>query len=53
MYIISKLFQAIGISIIAIGFIRKFPHLLDYQTFFIGIGFFLIGWIIGRALIKK
>ena len=43
MYYISKGFQFIGLLVIGIGFISKFPQLMDYKLIGIGLGFFIMG----------
>ncbi len=48
MYYISKGFQFIGLAIIGIGFIFKFPHLVDYKTLGIGLAFFIMGYALQK-----
>ena len=48
MYYISKGLQLIGLLIIGIGFISKFPKLMDYKLLGIGIIFFIMGWIVQK-----
>ena len=43
MYYISKGFQFVGLLIIGIGFISKFPQLMDYKLIGIGLVFFIMG----------
>ena len=53
MYYLAKFTQAAGLTIILIGFLIKFPSLMDFRVFGIGIMFFLFGWIIQWLIIKK
>ena len=43
MYYISKGFQFVGLLVIGIGFISKFPQLMDYKLIGIGLVFFIMG----------
>ena len=43
MYYFSKGFQLVGLLIIGAGFINKFPQLVDYKLFGIGLVFFIMG----------
>ena len=43
MYYISKGFQLVGLLIIGLGFINKFPQLMDYKLLGIGLIFFIMG----------
>jgi hypothetical protein len=43
MYYISKGFQFVGLLVIGIGFISKFPQLIDYKLLGIGLAFFIMG----------
>ena len=43
MYYISKGFQLVGLLVIGIGFINKFPQLMDYKLLGIGMVFFIMG----------
>ena len=52
MYYIAKLAQASGLTVILIGFIKNFPHLMSHQTLMIGVIVFLFGWIIDAYLLK-
>ena len=53
MYYLAKLAQAAGLTIILIGFLRKFPHLMNPRILLVGIALFLFGWIIDQFLLKK
>ena len=48
MYYISKGFQLVGLMVVGVGFINKFPYLMDYELLGIGVIFFIMG-----VLIKK
>ena len=52
MYYIAKFIQATGLTIILIGFIQKFPQLMNPKTILLGIAIFTSGWIIQRFLLK-
>ena len=43
MYYISKGFQLVGLLVIGVGFINKFPQLMDYKLLGIGVVFFIMG----------
>ena len=43
MYYISKGFQFVGLFVIVVGFINKFPQLMDYKLLGIGLVFFIMG----------
>ena len=54
MYYFSKGFQLVGLLVIGAGFINKFPKLLDYKLFGIGLVFFIMGLAIKKfGLIKN
>ena len=42
-YYISKGFQLVGLLVIGVGFINKFPQLMDYKLLGIGLVFFIMG----------
>ena len=48
MYYISKGFQFIGLVVIGIGFISKYPQLIDYKLLGIGSAFFVMGWAVKK-----
>ena len=52
MYYIAKILQATSLGILGIGFIIKFPKLVDHTTLLISLGFFGLGWIIEKAITK-
>ena len=49
MYYISKGFQLVGLLIIGVGFINKFPQLMDYKLLGIGMVFFIMGVAIQKV----
>ncbi len=53
MYYLAKAFQAAGLGIITIDFIRHFPQVMNRQLLTVGILLFAIGWIIQRFLLKS
>jgi len=48
MYNIGKTLQAIGLTVILIGFLARFPQLMHPRMFLIGIIVFVIGWVVLR-----
>ena len=48
MYYISKGFQFVGLLVIGIGFISKFPQLIDYKLIGIGLVFFIMGCVVQK-----
>ena len=52
MYYLGKLFQAAGVAIIGIDFLRNFPALMSQRVLALGIVFFAAGWSINRFLVK-
>lgn len=53
MYAVAKLAQAAGLGLIAFGFFRSFPELMDRKVLGFGIVIFVFGWIIERFLLKR
>ena len=53
MYYISKGFQFVGLLVIGIGFISKFPQLMDYKLIGIGLVFFIMGVAIQKFGLSK
>ena len=53
MYVAAKLLQAVGLTVIAIGFMTAFPELMNARMYTAGAVLFLIGWIIERYLLKR
>ena len=52
MYYLSKIIQALGLTLILIGFVKSFPNLMDRTLLVIGIGVFVLGWCIQRFMLK-
>ena len=52
MYILAKLAQAAGLTIIGVGFVMRFPTLIHPKVFAVGAILFVFGWIIERYLLK-
>lgn len=52
MYTIAKLFQAAGLTIILVGFIRSFPDLMSHGMLATGLIFFMVGWVITKFFLK-
>jgi len=53
MYYITKLIQAAGLTLILIGFVQKFPELMNPRLLLWGIGMFITGWLIQKLLLKR
>ena len=52
MYYIAKIFQAAGLAVFGIGFIIRFPKLVDHKTLFVSLVAFGLGWSIERIIAK-
>ena len=52
MITLAKLLQAMGIGVIAIGFISNFPELINGKSAIAGLLLFTIGWIVERYLAR-
>jgi len=48
----GKLFQAMGIAVIAIGFVANFPELINGKSAIVGLLLFTVGWMVERYLAK-
>ncbi|MEE9190589.1 MAG: hypothetical protein V3U16_07455 [Candidatus Neomarinimicrobiota bacterium] len=48
----GKILQAVGLTIVGIGFIADFPKLINTKSLISGLFFFATGWLIERFLIK-
>ncbi len=53
MYFAAKCAQAAGLAIIFVGFVQKFPALMNPKQFLLGAGIFFCGWLIGKASSKS
>lgn len=45
--------QAAGMAVILVGFVRRFPEVMSYRLFVLGVGLFTAGWLLGRSFLKK
>lgn len=52
MYYLAKTLQAAGLTVLGIGFILRFPKLVDHKTLLCSLVAFGLGWIIERKIIK-
>ncbi len=52
MYYAAKGLELLGMSIIAIGFIIKFPRLMDPKMLLAGIICFATGWVTEKYILK-
>ena len=52
MLTLGKLFQAMGIAIVGIGFISGFPELINWKSALLGIVLFSIGWSVEQYFVK-
>lgn len=52
MLTLGKLFQAMGIAIVGIGFISNFPELINWKSSLLGIVLFSIGWSVEQYFVK-
>ena len=48
----GKLFQAMGIAVIAIGFVANFPELINGKSAIVGLLLFTVGCMVERYLAK-
>ena len=53
LYYVGKILQALGLGILLIGFIQRFPSLVDYKMFGASVLVFVSGWLIAEYLVKK
>lgn len=53
MYYWGKLFQAAGLTVIAVDFVRNFPAVMNRKVLTVGIILFTVGWVINYFLLKK
>ena len=52
MYYFAKLIQFGAMAMIAMGFLLKFPELMDPKLFMAGIIIFLVGWTMEKTMLK-
>jgi len=53
MYYLLKLIQAVGLTLIMIGFFKNFPEIMDMKMLTVGIGIFTFGWILQKKMLKR
>jgi hypothetical protein len=53
MYYIAKFLQAGGLAIILVGFLIRFPHLMDTKLLGLGGMIFFGGWLLQNVGLKK
>ena len=53
MYWAAKIFQAAGLGIMVLGFIRHFPNMMPGRVLLLSIAFFAVGWAIQAMMLKK
>ena len=52
MYYLAKILQAAGLGLLGIGFVLKFPKLVDHTTLLIALTAFGLGWIVEKVVAK-
>ena len=52
MYYAAKMLELLGMTMIAIGFVVKFPSLMDPKLLLGGIICFISGWSIEKYILK-
>lgn len=53
MYYLAKIAQATGLTIVLIGFLAKFPDLMNTKVLTSGVILFGFGWFIQKFMLKK
>ena len=53
MYYLAKAAQAAGLGMMVIGFVTNFPNLMGHEVFAFSLVFFMVGWIVEAALLKR
>lgn len=53
MYAAAKLLEAVGLTLVAVGFATAFPDLMNMRLAAAGIVLFLVGWVIEKYLLKR
>ena len=53
MYWVAKIFQAAGLALMILGFIRHFPNMMPPNVLLTSIVFFAVGWVIQVMVLKK
>ena len=52
LFYVSKAIQASGLMAIAIGFVTKFPKVMDIRLWGAGLLIFGVGWFLERFFLK-
>ncbi len=52
MYYGAKGLELLGMTMIGVGFIVKFPRLMDPRLLLAGIVFFVVGWVIEKYILQ-
>ncbi len=52
MFYLAKFFQAAGLGVVLIGFLKNFPNLMSHRLLGLGMVLFLTGWIVQKFLLK-
>ncbi|MBI4556347.1 MAG: hypothetical protein HY706_02075 [Candidatus Hydrogenedentes bacterium] len=52
-YFVAKVLQAGGLAVVAIGFLQKFPKLMDVRILAGGITVFIGGWLVEKFLLRS
>ena len=52
LFYLSKVVQASGLLAIAIGFVTKFPQVMDVKLWGVGLLIFIFGWGLERYFLK-
>jgi len=47
-FTIAKILEALGLGVVVVGFLLKFPQLMDFKLFLSGIIVFILGWLLER-----
>ena len=53
MYWAAKIFQAAGLAVMILGFIRHLPNMMPHNVLLWSIVLFVIGWVIQVIVLKK
>jgi hypothetical protein len=53
LFYFAKTIECIGLVIIAVGFIERYPQLMNPKILLAGMLIFICGWMIERFLLKR
>ncbi len=53
LFYLAKTIEFIGLGVVAIGFVQRFPQLMNPKLLLAGILIFTCGWMIERFLLKR